>query len=236
MGRKEWKNVWPATHACTAFFTIDANEVRHLLPKELTLKTDKAGRAEIELGFVRFREGFQGDDWIGATEEMAWAIAVERRSGFGFAFYAMNLAADNETFLAHNEAIGFHVYRPSGSPVRFHTDLDRRSFEVEDDHGRICVLRHQPEGSLTLPFFPVTTEVWTGSSGNLQRRHFKWRGVAQAHFAASVASTICGGHPFFREANVSRAAPVPVNVFSSQRVAAHASQVFTDPVSVTTFP
>lgn len=219
-----WRNwdVWPCTHACTAFFAIPYAEVSAMVPAPLVAKRDKHGRAQIELGYVRFRTGIHG---LPATEEMAWGIAVERRSGVGFAFYAMNIAADNVPFLDWNANIGFNVYRP---PVQFSTDLDRRSFEVSDAAGQICVLRHQPEGSISLPFFPVDTEVWTSGSGKLQRRLFKWKGTAKVHLAAPVASTLCP-HPFFGGVRVDRAEPVPAEVFSSEKVSEHTAQLFTPP-------
>jgi hypothetical protein len=216
-------DVWPCTHACTAFFSIPFEEVAHVVPHPLVVKKDKQGRAEIEVGYVRFRAGIHR---LPATEELAWAIAVERQVGFGFAFYAMNIAADNAAFLDWNEGIGFKVHR---TPTRFRSDLDERSFEVVDTDGQVCVLRHQPEGSIPLPFFPVTTEVWTQrSDGSVARREFKWRGMAKVHFAASVASSL-RNHPFFGGVRVDRAEPLPSTVFASQRVAARTAQLFTAP-------
>jgi hypothetical protein len=79
--------------------------------------------------------------------------------------------------------------------------------------------------------FPVSTEVWTGRAGSLQRRLFKWRGMARIHFASSVATTL-HDHPFFRGARVSRADPVPSMVFSSAKVAQGTAQLFTAPAPV----
>lgn len=216
---------WPCTHACTAFFSIPFDEIAGAVPAGLVPERDAHGRGKIEVGYVRFAEGTHG---LPATEELAWGIAVERKEGTGFAFYAMNIAADNEPFLALNQTKGFTVHRP---PARFTTDLDRRSFSVEDASGPICVLRHQPEGSVPVPFFPVNTEVWTGSAGRLQRRLFKWRGVASIHFAASVATTLHPNHPFFRGVRVERAEPLPSNIFASKKVAS-AAQLFTAPIDV----
>jgi hypothetical protein len=157
---------------------------------------------------------------------MAWAVAVERVQGSGFAFYAMNLAADNQAFLAHNAAKGFSVYQP---PVMFHADVTKQEYRVEDQAGGlICVLRHQPRGSIPLPFFPVSTEVWTPSAVGLARRLLKWRGVARVHLHASVASTLTA-HPFFGGANLARAEPLPHTVFSSLPIAPCAAQRFTRP-------
>lgn len=222
VGDSKW-DTWPCTHACTAFFYVDKTEVEHLVPAPLVLDEDGHGRAKIEVGYVRFRTGIHS---LPATEELAWGIGVKRVKGFGFAFLAMNIAADNPAFLDYNAGVGFNVHRP---PVRFETDLDRRTYRVEDDFGTICTLRHQPEGSITFPVFPVTTEVWTGTAGALQRRLFKWRGIAKVHFAAAVATTL-HDHPFFRGARVSRADPVPDTVLSSEKVA-RAAQLFTAPAS-----
>jgi hypothetical protein len=219
---RKW-DVWPCTHACTAFFSIPIEQIAHVVPHPLVAKKDKHGRGEIEVGYVRFRAGTHR---LPATEELAWAIAVERSVGFGFAFYAMNIAADNSAFLDWNESIGFNVHR---TPTRFRSDLDERSFEVADKDGQVCVLRHQPEGSIPLPFFPVTTEVWTKrSDGSLARREFKWRGMAKVHFAASVASSL-RDHPFFGGVHVDRAEPLPSTVFASQRTAERTAQLFTAP-------
>jgi hypothetical protein len=216
-------DVWPCTHACTAFFSIPIAEIAHVVPPPLIVKKDKHNRGELEVGYVRFRIGTHN---LPATEELSWGIAVKRRIGVGFAFYAMNIAADNHAFLDWNEGIGFNVHRP---PVRFRSDLDRRSFEVVDDDGPVCVLRHQPEGSIPLPLLPVDTEVWTKRpDGTLARRVFKWRGMAKMHFAASVASSLYN-HRFFNGVRVDRAEPLPTTVFASQRVARRAAQLFTAP-------
>jgi hypothetical protein len=219
---RKW-DVWPCTHACTAFFSIPYAEVAQVVPRPLVAKKDKHGRGEIEVGYVRFRAGTHE---LPATEELAWAIAVERRVGFGFAFYAMNIAADNSAFLDWNESIGFNVHR---SPTRFCSNLDARSFEVADADGQVCVLRHEPEGSIPLPFFPVSTEVWTKRpDGSLARREFKWRGMAMVHFAASAASTL-RDHRFFGGVRVDRAEPLPSIVFSSRHTAQGAAQLFSAP-------
>ncbi|MBS2014288.1 MAG: hypothetical protein JST00_15485 [Deltaproteobacteria bacterium] len=215
-------DAWPCTHACTAFFHIAKREIDGLVPPPLVVD-EVGGIAKIEVGFVRFRGGTHS---LPPTDELAWGIAVKRVKGVGFAFYAMNIAADNEPFLHWNEGVGFRVHRPL---ARFVTDLDRRSFRVEDASGPICTLRHQPEGSLFLPTLPVTTEVWTGSGKTLARRVFKWRGIARVHFAASVASTLHDGHPFFFHRKLSRANPVPEQVLSSERFAEGAAQLFTMP-------
>jgi len=219
---RKW-DVWRCTHACTAFFSIPYSEVAHVVPPPLVAKKREDGRGEIEVGYVRFRAGSHR---LPATEELAWGIAVERRFGSGLAFYAMNIAADNTAFLDWNASIGFNVHRPH---TRFRSDLDARSFEVQDAQGQICVLRHQPAGSIPLPFFPGTTEVWTRrSDGSLARREFKWRGMAKAHFAASVASTL-RDHQFFCGVRVDRAEPVPSMVFASQRTAQCTAQLFSSP-------
>ncbi|MBX3189194.1 MAG: hypothetical protein KF819_19380 [Labilithrix sp.] len=219
-GRSKW-DVWPCTHSCTAFFHIAKSEVSHLVPAPLVVEEDGEGRAQIVVSYIRFRAGTHS---LPATEELAWGIAVKRIKGLGLAIYAMNVAADNVGFLDYNAGIGFDVHRP---PVRFDTDLDRRTFRVEDDAGPICTLRHQPEGSLPLPFLPFTTEDWTGRAGSLERRLFKWRGVAKLHLAAAVATTL-HDHPFFRGARVSRANPVPAMVLSSTKVQ-NAAQCFSAP-------
>ena len=222
-GVRKWDE-WPCTHACTAFFRIAKSEVAPFVPPPLVVAEDADGLAEIEVGYVRFREGIHS---LPATEELAWAIGVERVKGFGpFAFYAMNIAADNSPFLDFNAGVGFTVHRP---PVRFTTDLDKRSFRVEDERGVICTIRHQPEGSVTLPVLPSTTEVWTGKEGSLRRRLFKWKGIAKVHLASSVATTL-HDHPYFGGVRVSRANPVPEMILGSQRVAT-ASQLFSQPAA-----
>lgn len=214
---------WPCSHACTAFFHIARSEVERFVPAPLVVDEVARGVAKIEVGFVRFRDGIHG---LPPTDELAWGIAVKRVKGFGFAFYAMNIAADNEGFLDWNAAVGFRVHRP---PVRFRVDLDARSFAVRDAADNpICTLRHQPSGSVPLPFLPVTTEVWTGPEGALRRRVFKWRGMAKLHFASSVATTL-HDHPFFLDARVSRANPLPETILSSARIARSASQLFSSP-------
>ena len=216
-------DVWPCTHACTAMFSIPLAEVAHVVPPPLVAKKDKHGRAEIEVGYVRFRTGIHN---LPATEELAWAIAVERRKGMGFAFYAMNIAADNTPFLDWNEAIGFNVHR---KPTRFRADLDRQSYEVVDTDGPVCVLRHQPEGSLRLPLLPMNTEVWTRrDDGGLARRVFKWRGMVNVHLASSVASSLYP-HPFFNGVRVDRAEPLPTTILASRRLDSCAAQLFTAP-------
>lgn len=220
--RTKW-DPWPCTHACTAFFHIARREIDGLVPEPLVVEEVAPGVAKIEVGFVRFRAGIHS---LPPTDELAWGIAVKRVEGFGFAFYAMNIAADNERFLHWNEQIGFRVHRPL---AKFTTDIDRRSFHVEDPHGPICTLRHQPAGSIPLPTFPVTTEVWTGSGPTLARRVFKWQGMAKVHFAASVATTLYDDHPFFMGRKLSRANPIPETVLSSERIATKAAQLFTMP-------
>lgn len=217
---------WPCTHDCTSFFTIPVEEIAPLVPAPLTLATDAAGRGRIEIGYARFSASHS----LPALQELSWGIAVERRSGRGMAFYCPSLTSDHAGFLDYNEAKAFDTYRP---PVRFDTDFDARSFSVRDADGApICVLRHQPEGSVRLPsllepFFLGTTEVWTGHEGSLQRRIFKWRGVARVRFASPVACSLYD-HPFFGTARVSRAEPVPYEQFSSSKVA-RATQLFTLP-------
>ncbi|NUO52592.1 MAG: hypothetical protein HOV80_27415 [Polyangiaceae bacterium] len=224
--RPHW-DVWPCVHACTQFFRVAAEAVEHLVPQPLVIKRDKAGRAEIELGYVRFRDGAHG---LPPTEELAWAIAVERVRGLGFAFFAMNIGADNLGFLDYNRRIGFNV---APRPLRFRTDVNRQSYRVEDEGGAlICELRHNAEGSLPVPIFPVSTEVWTRTpDGGLARRTMKWRGRARVHVAPLVASSLTD-HPFFGGAKLTRAEPVPSIVFSSVTADPFAAQLFTAPEEV----
>lgn len=219
---------WPCTHACTAFFRIDASLVAGLVPAPLVLDTEN-GFAKIEVGYVRFRDGIQKQSFrFPATEEIAWAIAVKRVHGFGYSFFAMNIAADNQPFLLYHETIAhFSVYKP---PVQFQTDITKREYRVSDAAGTLCIMRHDIEGSLVLPAFPLSTEVWTETNGKLERRYFKWKGMAKVHFAPVVASTLCD-HPFFKGVPVSRAEPIPYEVFTSRLVAPHASQRFTQPMA-----
>lgn len=227
MSRK-WET-WRCTHACTAFFRIAREEVEHLVPRPLELAIDGEGKAAIEVGYVRFREG-NGEAKLPAVEEIAWAIAVKRTRRFTrYAFYAMNLTSEHEGMLVDSERKGFRVYRP---PVRFEVDLDLRAYRVTDGTGgHICTLRHNPEGGFTLPaflsgLFVGTTEVFTGTRRHLFRHEFQWVGVARPHFAPLVASSL-EDHPFFLGAKVSRAEPIPHEAFSSVRVASRAAQRFT---------
>jgi hypothetical protein len=232
--RPTW-DTWPCLHACTQFFRVAADAVEHLVPPPLVLKRDRAGRAEIELGYVRFRDGVHG---LPPTEEIAWAIAVERVRGFGFAFFAMNIGADNLGFLDYNRKIGFNV---APRPLRFRADVERQTYRVEDEHGAlICALRHQPEGAIPVPVFPVSTEVWTRTpdgrvspggpppTNGLERRLMKWRGMARVHLAPLVASTLTD-HPFFGGAKLTRAEPIPSIVFSSIAADPFAAQLFSAP-------
>jgi hypothetical protein len=75
---RKWDE-WPCTHACTAFFSIAYDLVEGFVPKPLVAKRDKDGRGEIELGYVRLPSSHGLPD----SEEMAWAIAVERVHGSG---------------------------------------------------------------------------------------------------------------------------------------------------------
>jgi hypothetical protein len=221
--RLRW-DTWPCLHACTQFFRVAADAVEHLVPSPLVLKRDKAGRAEIELGYVRFRDGVHG---LPPTEEIAWAIAVERVRGVGFAFFAMNIGADNLGFLDYNRKIGFDV---APHPLRFRADTGRQTYHIEDERGAlVCVLRHQPEGAIFVPIFPVSTEVWTRTpDGGLARRLMKWRGTARVHLAPLVASTLTD-HPFFGGAKLTRVEPIPSIVFSSSAFDRCAAQLFSAP-------
>lgn len=221
-------DVWPCIHACTAFFSIDPREVRDFVPEGLTIK-EEHGRAEIEVGFVHFPE----THGLPETRELAWGIAVERRWGSGMAFYAMNIAADNAAYLKHTESNDrFKVHRP---PVRFDNDLDKRSFDVRDDEGPICVLRHQPEGSIPIPFLFGDTEVWSGTGAALEHRSFKWKGVARVHLTAFAATTL-HDHPFFGGVRVSHAEPLPKRVFASPKVTRRGAQLFSPPLPASEAP
>ncbi len=221
---EKW-DVWPCAHDCTGFFKIAPRWLRHLVPDELELDLIE-GLAHFEVGYARFRPSHGLD----AFEELSWGIAVKRKEGSGFAFYSPMLASNSRGFLEYNRDIGFSVYP---EPVKFDVDLDRQSFAVSDERGKpIVVLRHQPESAFTLPtflksFFLKPTEVWTGTSGKLQRRIFDWRGTARVYESGPVASTL-RPHPFFCDAEVDRAEPVPYEMFSSTRIA-RARQFFTFP-------
>lgn len=215
---------WRCLHACTMFFRIAADAVEHLVPEPLVVKRDRDGCADIELGYVRFRANVHG---LPPTEELAWAIAVERVRGVGFAFFAMNIGASDPGFLDYNREIGFRVHP---APLRFDVDVEAQRYRVEDERGQlICSLRHHGEGSVPTPFFPVSTEVWTQQdTGALQRRLFKWSGPARIHVSPLSGCTLTD-HAFFGGARLTRARPIPAMVFSSTKTARDAAQLFTAP-------
>ncbi|CAN5161515.1 hypothetical protein BH09MYX1_BH09MYX1_07240 [soil metagenome] len=219
----QW-DVWPCSHDCTGFFKIDPAEVRAKIPAPLQLHLID-GRAHIEVGYARFRPSHG----LPAFEELSWGIAVVRVEGSGFAFYSPSLTSNEQGFLDYNEKIGFKVF----PKVKIVSDLERQQFAAYDQAGNeICVLRHQPRDAFTLPFFLKKvflkpTEVWTDGTGELQSRTFDWRGTARVYQSWPVASTL-NDHPFFQGVRVSRAEPVPYEMFSSTAIA-KARQLFTFP-------
>lgn len=215
---------WPCHHACTAFFKIAAEHVVEHIPKELVLYTDKEGRAEIELGYVHFR----ASHGLPELHEISWAIRVARKKGCGMAFFEVNLGSDEQAFLDLNQRDGFEV---ATTPFSATTDIDRREFAFRDARGHpVVTLRHQPRGSIPLPFYPFTTEVWTKTRDHpLQRRLFRWWGTANVHLSPPVPTTFTE-HPFFRGVAVTRAQPIPFQVMASARETTSAAQLFTKPV------
>jgi len=125
------------------------------------------------------------------------------------------------------DGVGFEVLVP---PLSATADKDRREFAFRDARGHpVVTLRHQPRGSIPLPFYPFTTEVWTQPRDEpLQRRLFRWWGTANAHLSPAVASTFAD-HPFFRGVPAFRADPIPFQVMSSARETSSAAQLFTTP-------
>lgn len=214
---------WPCHHACTAFFKIAAEHVVEHIPEKLALYTDRKGRAEIEVGYVHFR----ASHGLPELHEISWAIRVARKKGWGMAFFEMNLGADQQGFLDLNTRGGFEVFAP---PLSATADKDRREFAFRDARGHpVVTLRHQPRGSIPLPFYPFTTEVWTQPREEpLRRRLFRWWGTANAHLSPTVASTFAD-HPFFRGVPAFRADPIPFQVMSSARETSSAAQLFTTP-------
>lgn len=218
-----WRR-WPCTRACTAFFRIPYTAVVGHVPPQLGIVVDRDGWSQIELGYVRFLAGTEG---LPATDELAWAIRVERVEGWlGDAFFAMNITASQASFLAHQRTIGFVTTERVAS---FREAAGGDAIHVEADGAPICVVRDQTFGRLPIPFYPLSTEVWTRQpEGPLQRRLFRWSGAANVVPVPSVAWTLVP-HPFFRGVDVSRAEPLPTAVLISDRVAVGAEQRFTRP-------
>jgi hypothetical protein len=218
-----WRR-WPCTRACTAFFRIPYTAVIGHVPPQLGIVVDHDGWSQIELGYVRFRAGPTG-----ACDELAWAIRVERTRGLGDAWLAMNIAASTEEFLARQDEVGFVTCRP---PAAFDASGDGATIAISVAGAPVCVLRDQQHGRLPLPFYPLTSEVWTARPGSdvLARRLFRWRGAANVVLAPNVAWTLFP-HAFFRGVDVTRAEPLPTRVLTSDLVV-DAEQHFTDPVPV----
>lgn len=221
-------DLWPCAHAVTLFYRIEARHLWSHVPAPLAAWHDDQGYGEIELGYNWF---FAGPYGLPASEELAWGIRVNRVKGLmGKAFLAMNITANNEQYLARaHDPDGFHVHRP---PARFDADLSARVFAVRDAAGdEICTLRYHRQGAIPMPLLPGTTEVFNERvPGRLERREFKWRGLAQLRLSPTVGSVL-RDHPFFRGVPVSKADPLPIEVLASVKGDAIAAQRFTRPVA-----
>jgi hypothetical protein len=224
---KTWE-LWPVEDEVTAFFCVEPDAVRHLVPAPLELY-EHDGVAQIAVGYIRFREGIVGmrrgmqnlpsTKWIPQSQETSWAIRVKKKNLIArFALFTMRLGSDRKEFLDDASNEGYEVH---GSTFDFAYGNDRNSISCSDKGSPLFTLHRPLEGRIPVPGIALVSEVLIGKSqiftkkpgGPLQYRMFRWRGGAYDQIAPRVACNL-HDHPFYKGLDMTKVNPVPKQVFS----------------------
>lgn len=186
-------------------YEIEADQVAHLLPRELSLREPRAGMALLNVGYMRYPPGELGGK-LPAFEEITFSLLVNPDLSLDTAMprlcvYDFRIGSDCRAFLDfERDHQSLNGYLAEG----FHSEINERKDEltVRDSHGPIFTMRN------THPKPAFKDEVAVGQyystfEGGLYQGVFLWDGRGCEHQREGDFGRL-HNHPFFREVDVER--------------------------------